>query len=68
MRAMFWLALLSGICGLVTGRFGFCLAGIVIVFGMFIIKFFEWYLPPSEEPLEYYPGQDNDPRWHPGQD
>lgn len=63
MKLMFWLALIAGICGLVTGRFGFVITGLVIVLAMFIMKFLEWYLPPQDEPLEYFPGSEDDPRW-----
>lgn len=64
MRFMFAMAVLAAICGLVTGRMGFVVAGICIVVMMFVLKFLEWYAEPRpDEPLEYYPGPEDDPRW-----
>jgi len=50
MIAMLGLALLAGICGLVTGRFGFVITGLIIVMGMFVMKFLEYYSEPRQDP------------------
>jgi len=63
MKLILTLTFISAVLGLVTGRFGFVILGLVLVLIMFIIKAIEWYLPPGEEPLEYFPGPEDDPRW-----
>lgn len=65
MKLMLALAMLSAILGLVTGRFGFVITGLVIVLLMFIMKFLEYHWGGQEDGLEYFPTEDIDPDYHP---